>query len=123
MNNGDLFFEVQVVMKLINLINKHYTEQHSPGYYTKALSINERALNKYCKMILNRTVYQLIQDKLHHEGMRMLLTTNSSVKQIAYEIGCCDPAYFNRCFKKKMGLSPRRYRLLMGRGKNIFNKV
>ncbi len=114
MNNGGLIFEVQIIMNLLRLIDRHYTERHSPGFYADALSVKERAMNKYSRMILNKTVYQLIQDKLHHEGIRMLLTTNSSVKQIAYKIGCCDPAYFNRCFKKKTGLSPRRYRVLMG---------
>lgn len=116
MDNGNLTFEVQLVMKLIRLIDRHYTEQHSPGFYADALLVKERILNKHCRRILNKTVYQLIQDKLHHEGIRMLLTTNSSVKQIAYKIGCCDPAYFNRCFKKKTGLSPRRYRVLVGGG-------
>lgn len=101
---------VQILMKLIRLIEKHFIQQRSPAFYADALSIHEATLSKYSKMVLGKTVYELIQDKIHHEAVKLLVTTEWSVKRIAYEVGCSDPCYFNRCFKKKTGITPKKFR-------------
>jgi AraC-like DNA-binding protein len=102
---------IQVLMKLVGLIDQHFTQQRSPAFYASVLSINEHLLNKYCKIVLDRTVYEIIQEKLHREAVYLLVKTDWSVKRIAYELGCSDPCYFNRCFKKKTGTTPRKFRL------------
>ncbi|NRF37590.1 AraC family transcriptional regulator [Pedobacter foliorum] len=102
--------ELQVLIDLIGLIEKHFRKERSPGYYAISLSIKTFTLNSLSKKILRKTIYELIQDKIHHEAIKLLTTTNWSVKRIAYEIGGNDPCYFNRCFKKKTGLSPKRFR-------------
>jgi transcriptional regulator GlxA family with amidase domain len=40
----------------------------------------------------------------------MLITTNMSVKNIASALGFEDFSYFNRIFKKIMGITPQQYR-------------
>lgn len=125
MNTANLTYEVQgpyvvqnvpdrirVIVNLNRLIDQYFTQHRSPAFYANELSINENLLNKYCRMVMDRTVYELVQEKLHREAVKLLITTDWAVKRIAYEIGCCDPCYFNRCFKKKTGKTPRRYRLV-----------
>lgn len=41
---------------------------------------------------------------------RLLAQTDSSVSEVAMEVGYHDPYYFSRVFKKKMGIAPLRYR-------------
>jgi YesN/AraC family two-component response regulator len=36
--------------------------------------------------------------------------TQLSVKEIAHQVGCADPYYFSRLFKKIVGSSPSEYR-------------
>ena len=103
---------IQVLMKLVGLIDKHFTQHRSPAFYAQTMSISEVVLNKYSRMVFGQTVYEIIQEKLHREAVYLLVKTDWSVKRIAYEIGCSDPCYFNRCFKKKTGRTPRRYRLV-----------
>jgi len=102
--------EVQILMDLVGLIDQHYHKQRSPAYYAFSLSIKASTLNILSKTVLRKTVYELIQEKLHHEAVFLLLTTDWAVKRIAYEIGSTDPCYFNRWFKKKTGFSPKRFR-------------
>lgn len=102
---------IRIIVNLNRLIDQHFTQHRSPAFYANALSINEHMLNKYCRMVMDRTVYELVQEKLHREALKLLITTDWSVKRIAYEIGCSDPCYFNRCFKKKTGLTPKKFRM------------
>nr|WP_068890379.1 AraC family transcriptional regulator [Pedobacter panaciterrae] len=102
--------EIQILMDLVGLIDKHFRKQRRPAFYAAALSLKEASLNKLCIEVLRTTIYKLIQDKIHNEGVRLLMTTDWSIKHIALEIGCSDAAYFIRCFKKKTGFSPNRYR-------------
>ena len=38
------------------------------------------------------------------------LFSNKSIKEVSYDLGYKDPAYFNRVFKTKMGKSPLQFR-------------
>jgi AraC-like DNA-binding protein len=105
---------IRLLMELVRLIDKYYTRHRSPAFFAEALSINEPVLNKYSRMVLGKTVYELIQEKIHHESVKLLITTDWSVKRIAYEIGYSDPCYFNRCFKKKTGITPKKFRSYVG---------
>lgn len=124
MKNVNLTFEVQerlevqgvpeklqVLMDLVGLVSKHYRVHRKPSFYAEKLLIKECTLDKYCLTWLQKSTYELIQDKIHNEAVRLLITTDWSAKRIAYEIGFTDPGYFSRCFKKKTGFSPKRYRL------------
>jgi len=112
---------VEVLMELVGLVDKHYREQRSPKFYANALSVKTAVLNKYCTRILRKSVYELAQDKVHDEAVKLLVYTDWPIKRISYEIGCNDPGYFNRCFKKKTGYSPKKFRL-SGLGREYFDK-
>ncbi len=48
------------------------------------------------------------------ENAQYLLLNNSlRISEVAYKIGFNDPKYFSKCFKNKVGVSPKEYRKLM----------
>lgn len=51
---------------------------------------------------------------LVEEAKSLLLTPNSSVSEVAYQLGLEYPQYFSRLFKKKTGLSPKAYQAQYG---------
>jgi len=53
---------------------------------------------------------QIIKDRLILEAKRQLKFSNKTVKEIAFELGFDDPAYFSRLFSKGTGSSPAKYR-------------
>lgn len=113
---------VELIMELVGLVNKHYHEQRSPKFYANVLSVKSGVLNKHCRRILRKSVYELVQDKVHEEAILLLVYTDWAIKRISYEVGCSDPGYFNRCFKKKTGYSPKKYRL-SGLGMEYFGNT
>lgn len=40
---------------------------------------------------------------------QLLLNSSQNISEVAYEIGFNDPKYFSKCFKSKVGISPREY--------------
>ena len=44
------------------------------------------------------------------DAKHLLLMSDRSVTEIAYDTGFCDPSYFIRCFKAKFGSSPHQFR-------------
>jgi len=51
-----------------------------------------------------------IQKRVTLEAKRMILTSDRSLKEIAYQLGFNDAAYFSNFFKIQTGSSPREFR-------------
>jgi AraC-like DNA-binding protein len=68
--------------------------------------MSERNLNRTTKLILNKTVSDLITEKVILEAKRMLIHTRDTVGQIALDLGYEDNSYFIRLFRKKTGQTP-----------------
>ena len=52
----------------------------------------------------------MLYERIVIESKRYLAYTESSVSQVAHLLGFEDPAYFNRFFTQRVGLSPGAYR-------------
>ena len=100
----------EVLLSLRRLINQYYQSEHNTAFYVRALGINIKTVNHICQRLTQRTVHDLIKDKLLTEAKMLLLTTGVSMKEIAFELGFSDPAYFGRFFKKLTNLTPANYR-------------
>ncbi|MEM6804325.1 MAG: helix-turn-helix transcriptional regulator [Bacteroidota bacterium] len=44
------------------------------------------------------------------KAKELLLISDLSISEIAYETGHTDPSYFSKTFKSKYGLSPKEFR-------------
>lgn len=60
------------------------------------------------------TPQQYIQQKRMNKAALLLLESNKNIREIAFTCGFESEAYFNRSFHKFMGISPGRYRKLVG---------
>ena len=76
-----------VLQKLKDLIDKHYRQKHTPGDYADLLHLTPKALGKITKAHFNKTLTELIGERIVIEAKRELYLTGKPVKQIAYELG------------------------------------
>lgn len=91
---------------LESLIDKHYKEVRSPAVYAGMMNITPRHLNRICKSTVNKSVTEVITDRLMLEARRMLALPGNSIVDVANELGMFDQSYFSRVFKKVSGESP-----------------
>ncbi|MFA7473861.1 MAG: AraC family transcriptional regulator [Spirosomataceae bacterium] len=92
------------------LVEKHFRELHSVHEYAELLSVTADYLGKSVKKALNITASDFILNRLLLEAKRLVVFTNLTSKEIAYQLHIEDPSYFSRMFKRKTGLSPNEYR-------------
>lgn len=92
------------------LVEERFTEHWPIPRYADALGITESRLNRLCRQLLDRSAFEMVQDRLLLEAKRRLVYIAAPVAMIAYELGFQDPGYFNRFFKKLTGKTPAVFR-------------
>lgn len=102
--------DLKLLLKLQEYVERDFRRHKAPQYYADELKRSLKSLNKLSLYYLEKTVYVLIQERVHTEVMCLLRNTTLSAKQISYEIGVANPSYFSRYFKIKTGKSPQAWR-------------
>jgi AraC-like DNA-binding protein len=99
-----------VLQNLKEAIDKHFREKHSANEYAEVLNISAKALAKITKQHFNKTLTDLIAERIVIEAKRDLYMTTKQVKEIAYDLGFKDEYHFSRYFKNNTTVSPVIYR-------------
>ena len=106
-----------ILQNLKEAIEKDFKTKHTASDYAKALNISAKALAKITKVHFNKTLTDLISERIIIEAKRELYLTNKAVKEIAHELGYDDEHYFSRFFKSNVDVSPQMYREAVGFGR------
>jgi AraC-like DNA-binding protein len=103
---------------------KSYTFHHKMDsvldkfIFTNKLSLQEMSnemlmsistLNRKCKSVYNDTPSNLLLEKKLKASIQILLTNESSIKNVSSQLGFKSVQHFCLCFKKKYNNSPKRY--------------
>lgn len=91
------------------LIDEFFKKEKLVSFYAEKLHISGNYLNVLCKKHLKISATRLIQQRVCLEAKRLLRTTDFSVKEIAFELGFADQAYFSNFFKSQTGVSPTEF--------------
>lgn len=105
-NKGDNI----LIHALSHLVDAYFIKEQHIGFYTSAFNISEKQLNDICKRHFNYGLKKILQDRLMQEARKLLLSSGLSVAEIAYKLNFDDNSYFNKVFKNKTGLTPKRFR-------------
>jgi AraC family transcriptional activator of pobA len=99
------------LMRKFNLlVEGHFRSQHAVSYYAERLNKSPKTLSNLFALYNDMSPSQIIQERILIEARRLLSYTSKSAKEIAYELGFEDAAYFSAYFKKHMDLSPLEFR-------------
>lgn len=103
-----------ILQNLKDAIEKHFKTKHTANDYALLLNISSKALAKTTKTHFNKTLTNLISERIIIEAKRELYLTSKTVKEIAYELGYDDEHYFSRFFKTNADISPQLFRETVG---------
>jgi AraC family transcriptional regulator, transcriptional activator of pobA len=92
------------------LIDQHYLSIKLPKEYADLLYITPNHLNALCQDLLGKTAGELIRDRVILEAKRLLTNADMTITEIAYNLNFQDNSYFNRFFKKDVGVTPDEFR-------------
>lgn len=99
-----------IFKKFEQLVDKNYLEDKNVSNYANLLCIHPFCLNKICKLSVDKTASDVIHNRVLQEAKKMILASDKSFKEIAFELGFNSPAYFSRYFKKHLGINPSQFR-------------
>lgn len=103
-----------IIQNLKNAIEDHFRTKHSASDYADLLNQTTASLARITKNHFNKTLSDLITERIIIEAKRELYLTDKTIKEIAYELGYEDEYYFSRLFKNKTDISPQIYRNTIG---------
>lgn len=87
------------------LVEMHFREAHNVSFYAEKLFKSPKTLsNSFAK--LHTSPLQIIHDRIILEAKRLLIYTDKTAKEIAYDLGFDDASHLSRLFKKHTQLSP-----------------
>ncbi|HTE29989.1 MAG TPA: helix-turn-helix domain-containing protein [Chryseolinea sp.] len=79
-------------------------------YMASELTISARYLSDLLKQETGKTALEHIHIFLIDEAKNMLVSTDNTIAETAYQLGFENPPYFSRLFKKEVGLTPNEYK-------------
>ncbi|GGB05386.1 hypothetical protein GCM10011511_30940 [Puia dinghuensis] len=102
--------DANLLRELKKLIELHFKTRHNGGEYADLLNVPIKTLGKIVKNHFQRTLTDIIAERIIMEAKRELNLTSKTVKEIAFYLGFDDKYHFSRYFKNKTGVSPQSYR-------------
>ncbi|GEN76898.1 helix-turn-helix domain-containing protein [Chryseobacterium hagamense] len=82
----------------------------SPSEFAGQLSVHVNHLNRAVKEVTGKTTSGIIAERVLQEAKILLKHTGWNVSEIAYSLGFREATHFNNFFKKKVQLTPVRFR-------------
>lgn len=92
------------------LVEQNFKKLHSVTDYANRLGLSPKSITKHFQKLGTDTPSDFIKNRILLEAKRMLIYTDYTVKEIAFDLGFNDPAYFTRFFTKAISKSPLQFK-------------
>lgn len=99
-----------VIAQLNRLIESHYRKHWTVEQYAARIGTSVSRLNRLCRQRVHISAKRMIDERLLLEAKRRLIYTQTTLDEIAFDLGFKDPGYFSRYFKRSTGLPPGQFR-------------
>lgn len=103
----------QAVLLAIEYLQRRYHTAISLNDLADRVHLSPAHLSRSFSRSVGMGVVQFVHRLRAEEACRLLAMTGLQIAQIATRVGYDELAYFSRCFKRQIGLSPKDYRKRM----------
>ncbi|MCM1312248.1 MAG: AraC family transcriptional regulator [Bacteroides sp.] len=100
----------KIIDSFINLLIKHFREEHKVDFYADKLNISSHHLTLIIKKITGQSVSELIYEMLYSEARTLLHHSNLSIQEIAVTLHFSDQSAFRKFFLRRAGITPKKFR-------------
>lgn len=100
----------EIFIRLVQMIEKHYTEQRGVGFYADKLCLSPKYLSALSKSVCGLTVQELVFKSIIRKSISLLKNTQKSIQEISDFFNFPNASSFGTFFRKQTGMSPQQYR-------------
>lgn len=111
-----------LLVKFESLLDTYFSDNRAQTvglptvkYFAGEMCLSPNYFGDLIKKETGQTAQEYIQNKVIDLAKEMILGTDKTITQIAYELGFQYPQHFNRAFKKNAGYTPNEYRRMQDR--------
>lgn len=97
-------------MQFKDLVEIDYKRTRNVKDYAEKLFVSSKHLNQVVQKYTLNTAKMFIDDYIILEIKRTIVSTDKSLKEIAFDTGFDEVTNFSKFFKNKMGMSPKNFR-------------
>ncbi len=98
------------IARAIRYMEQHYDEPLDPGSVAKTVGMSYRNFHRIFHQVTEQTPACYLQRLRITKAAHLLQTTDQSVTEVAFQCGFEDSSYFARCFRQRLGVSPRAFK-------------
>ena len=92
------------------LVEQKCFNQKKVGFYAKEMGVSTKTLNNITQSILHKSAKTFINEIVIIQAKRLIINSQASLTEIAYQVGFEDPTNFFKYFKKYTGQSPSHFK-------------
>ncbi len=90
-------------------VNNHLDDDYSLELLSRETHIDKYYLCHYFKLKTEMTIFEYVQHQRIAKAKKMLKENNMTISQVAAACGYNSLSYFSKCFKKIVGMTPKKY--------------
>lgn len=96
--------------RILKYIENNYMNRITIAEIAKEVNLSQSHFMKFFKNVMGTSFIDYLNEYRLTMASRLLLSSDSSILDIAAEVGYDNLSYFNRTFKKRFGQTPSAYR-------------
>jgi len=97
-------------LQLQELVENECFNHKKVSFYAKEMGVTTKTLNNVTQSIIHKSAKTFINDIVVIQSKRLIINSQNSLTEIAYQVGFDEPTNFFKFFKKYTGESPSQFR-------------
>ncbi|TRX58773.1 helix-turn-helix domain-containing protein [Fulvivirga sp. M361] len=103
--------QIDIIRKFNVYVDVHFREKRHVSDYAEMLFKSPKTISNLFAKYEQRSPLQIIHERIVLEAKRLLIYTDKTVKEIAFELGFDEVGSFHKLFKKVTTLTPQQFKL------------
>jgi len=102
--------QLDIIRKFNVLIEKYFREKHQVADYAELLFKSPKTLSNLFRKYSDKSPLATINERIVLEAKRLLVYSDKTSEEIAYELGYKEAGHFSKFFKKHAGMNPTEFK-------------
>ena len=93
------------------MVLRYYTKEHNVSFYAEKLGLTFSYFSTSIKKAIGETPQEILTQTIIIDAKTQLKGTNQEIKNIAMDLGFNNLSFFNKFFRRNVGMTPQEYRV------------
>ena len=102
--------QADITSEFIRMAEENYRTNRNLAFYAERMGLTAKYLSTVVKASSGKSAVEWIEKYVTLDAIAQLMSTERTIKQIAYDLNFSSQSFFGKYFARVVGLSPQEYR-------------